>query len=46
MNHISAEGSFLDESGPAESVEVFACGLICNADVIANLVESEARLLG
>ena len=46
MNHISAEGSFLDESGAAESVEVFAGGLICSAYAIANLVETEARLLG
>ena len=45
MNHISAEGSFLDESGATESVEVFAGGLICNAYAIANLIESEARLL-
>ena len=45
MNHISAEGSFLDEPGAAESVEVFAGGLICNAYAIANLIESEARLL-
>ena len=46
VNHISAEGFFLDESGAAESVEVFACGLICDSDAIANLVKSEARMLG
>jgi hypothetical protein len=43
---MSAECSFVDESGTTEPVKVLSCGLVCHAYAITNFVESEARVIG